>query len=138
MEPCVSLKAELPRRPGSRCWPGPWVQSDSGTFPSPGLRAPNCELVVIPPFPVQDTTRLAWELAEGCGHRPVLVHADGVADRVSSQLDEAQQVTLVSPRRAGSSGPQQTLVAERRGGEGGVRHSHHGAHRERDSGLAGQ
>lgn len=59
-EPCVALKAELPWRPGPRCWPGPRVQSDLGTFPPPGPRAPRCEMAVTPPFPARDTARLAW------------------------------------------------------------------------------
>lgn len=64
VKPWASLKAELPRRPGSRCWPGPCVQSDFGTCPCPGLRAPNCE-VVVPPFPVPGTARpngSSWRL----------------------------------------------------------------------------
>lgn len=128
VKPRVPLKAELPWRLGFCCCPGPWVQSDFGTFPSPGLRTPNCEMVVVPPFPVQDTTRLEWELVEGSDHRPVLVHIDGTANRIKTQPDEAQQVKLVSPKRSSSSGHQQMLVADRRGVGVGGRHSLHDAY----------
>lgn len=61
----------------------------------------------------------------GSDRHPVLVHS--AAHRIKPQLDEAQQVKLVSPRRSSSSGHQQMLAAEGRGVMGG-RHSHHHAH----------